>query len=339
MTDIVTSDAPLTIEQAVKVQQAIRAKSPPQVETVETDEFVEPEGEADTSEIEESEADAQLAEDVESEPLEANADGDEAEPPEPVEPAIEPPQFWDAEGKERFAKLSPASQREVLEYEKQRTAAVAKAMQKSAETAKAAEAKLKQLQEVADQIGENYVEPRAKHMQAWDQWLGSNAAAQLARENPAAYAAEIARYDREKRDYDKVIADKKAADAAVFAEHVTEQRRLLAEVAPELADPKEGPARMRETLTYLTQQGMDAESLRWITAKEAAIAHKAMLYDRAQAKAKEAPKPKPKPAGPNAAPAGQGVRASSSEARLKALNSKHSLTVEEAIELRRLKRK
>ena len=75
-----------------------------------------------------SEADPQAADEVQAEPETANPTDEQASPPEP-ETAIEAPQFWDAEGKEAFSKLSPASQKEVAAYEKQRTLAVAKAMQ------------------------------------------------------------------------------------------------------------------------------------------------------------------------------------------------------------------
>ncbi len=332
----VAESAPLSIEAAVKHQQTLRAKGATRVSDP------EPEPEAETEAREPVEADTesdpftQADQDVEGEPEEANAEDDNEAPPEP-ETAIAAPQFWDAEGKERFAKLSPASQREVVEYEKQRTAAVAKAMQKAAETTKHSEAKLRQLQETAERIGE-YVEAQSTYMQDWDNWLGSHAAQELAQTNPTAYNAELARYDREKRDYEKVQADKAQADAVTFNAYVEEQRKLLPEVAPELADPKEGPARMRDTTNYLSELGIPLEQVRGISAIEARIAFKAMLWDRAQAKAKETLKPKPKPAGPTAPASGQGVRASSSEARIKQLNSMKSLTIEQAMELRRLKR-
>ena len=335
----VAESAPLSIEQAVKHQQTLRAKGATRV-TEPTP--AEPEEQPETEAREPVEGDIesdllpQADQDVEGEPEEANAEDDNAAPPEP-ETAIEPPQFWDAEGKERFAKLSPASQKEVVEYEKQRTAAVAKAMQKAAETTKQSEAKLKQLQEAAERIGD-YVDAQSAHMQQWEQWLESDAAQELAVTNSTAYNAELARYDREKREYEKVLASKAEAEQVTFKTFIEEQRKLLPEIAPELADPKEGPQRMKDTMTYLGQRGIPAEQVRGISALEASIAYKAMLWDRAQAKAKEQPKPKPKPAGPTAPASGQGVRASSSEARIKQLNSMHSLTVEQAMELRRLKR-
>ena len=288
--------------------------------------------------IEESEAAPQAADDAEGEP-QANPEGEDAAPLEPPEAAIEPPQFWDAEGKERFAKLSPASQKEVVEYEKQRTVAVAKAMQKSADLAKASEAKLRQLSDTAEQMGE-WLDTRTDRIKQWDDWFASEGV-ELARTSPGAYVAEEARYKAEKHEFEKVEADKAKIERETFRAYREEQARLLAEVAPELVDPKEGAKRMTETVSYLREKGFEPDRIRMISATEASIAHKAMLYDRAQARAKEAPKPKPpKPAGPQAAPAGQGQRASSSEARLKALTAPNKvLSQEEFMELRRLRRK
>lgn len=335
----VAESAPLSIEQAVKHQQTLRAKGATRVEEPTP---AEPEEQPETEAREPVEGDTesdllpQADQDVEGEPEQANAEDDNAAPPEP-ETAIEPPQFWDAEGKERFAKLSPASQKEVVEYEKQRTAAVAKAMQKAAETTKQSEAKLRQLQETAERL-EEYTDAQTKHMKAWELWLESEAAQELAYTNPNAYNAELARYDREKREYDKVMATRAKTEEVLFNEFKVEQGALLPQIAPELADPKEGPKRWADTMDYLYNLGVPAPQIRGISALESKIAYKAMLWDRAQAKAKEVPKPKPKPAGPTAPAAGQGVRASSSEARIKQLNSMHSLTVEQAMELRRLKR-
>ena len=284
----------------------------------------------------EFEPDAQSGEEVEGESYEANADDEHVDPPEPVT-VIEAPQFWDAEGKEAFAKLSPAAKSEVARYEKQRSLAVAKAMQKSAETTRAAEAKLMQLRETSDRIGE-YVDAGDERMQQWEDWFTSEGT-NLAQNDPGAYVAEEARYKAEKREHEQLKANRADADRITFQSHREEQSRLLAEVAPELVDPKEGPKRMAETVSFLQELGFDNERIRWISATEASLAHKAMMWDRAQARAQQAPKPKPKPSGPNAAPAGQGQRASSSEAQLKALQGKQNLSQDEFLQLRRLQRK
>lgn len=285
----------------------------------------------------ESEADTQAADDIESEPLEANADDETADPPEPVEPAIEPPQFWDAEGKAAFAKLSPASQKEVAAYEKQRSVAVAKALQRSTETTKAAEAKRQQLEQVLEPLGE-YVDAGEARMKQWREWI-VNESAEVRSLDPDTFKVEMARYEQEVEEYNAAKAQKARAEQTLFDAHRQEQARLLSELAPDLVDPKEGAKRVAQTVNYLRELGFDSERIRWISAQEASIAHKARLYDEAIARSKKAPTPKPNRAGPTAAPAGQGHRASSSEAQLKALQSKPNLSQDEFLQMQRLKRK
>jgi len=341
MTDVTTApvadSAPLSVEQAVKFHQERRAKGETRLEPVEVEEETPTEADAEPVDAAESEAVNPAADDAQEEPIEANQEGEEQEQAEPEQPAIEPPEFWDADGKDHFAKLPPSAQKAVVEYEKQRTKAVAKAMQEAATLRKTSEAKLQQLDQVIATVGEQ-VESEAAYFQEWDNWLDSPQAAQLKASSPEDYNAEIARYQAEKLEYTRKQEKLSQAERMRFRQFAEEQAALLPKVAPELADPKEGKQRWSDTMTYLHERGVPSEQIRNISALEASVAYKAMLWDRAQAKAKETPKPKPKPAGPSASPAGQGQRPSSSEARIKALNSKHSLTIEEAMELRRLKR-
>jgi len=341
MTDVTTApvadSAPLSVEQAVKFHQERRAKGETRLEPVEVEDETPTEADAEPVDAAESEAVNPAADDAQEEPIEANQEGEEQEQAEPEQPAIEPPEFWDADGKDHFAKLPPSAQKAVVEYEKQRTKAVAKAMQEAATLRKTSEAKLQQLDQVIATVGEQ-VESEAAYFQEWDNWLDSPQAAQLKASSPEDYNAEIARYQAEKLEYTRKQEKLSQAERMRFRQFAEEQAALLPKVAPELADPKEGKQRWSDTMTYLHERGVPSEQIRNISALEASVAYKAMLWDRAQAKAKETPKPKPKPAGPSASPAGQGQRPSSSEARIKALNSKHSLTIEEAMELRRLKR-
>lgn len=332
MTDVTTApvadSAPLSIEQAVKRHQELRASAREPGQPAET--------EADAAPVEaepEIEAAPQAVDDAQEEPSEANLEGEQQDEAEPAPPAIEPPEFWDTEGKEHFAKLPPSAQQAVVEYEKQRTKAVAKAMQEAATVRKTSEAKLKQLDQVIETVGVQ-VQAEEAYFEEWDRWLDSDKAAQLKAEDPGAYNAEIARYQAERLEYDRKQKKLFEAEQVKFEQFKAQQAELMPKVAPELMDKQ----RWADTMTYLYERGVPPEQIRIVSALEASIAHKAMLWDRAQAKAKETPKPKPRPAGPSVSPAGQGRQGSTSEARIKSLNSKHSLTIEEAMELRRLKR-
>ena len=312
----------------------------------------------EVEDAENTEAAPQADEGAEDEPAEANVEGDEErEEAEPAAPAIEPPKFWDAEGKESFAKLAPEAQRQVLKYEEQRTKAVAKAMQESAEVRKSFEAKQQKLLETASRIEEQYVDPGLARMKEWDAYFASDEADELAQTNPAEYLRLQNLHRREKRELDEAVSAKTRAERTAFAEFVAEQAKLIPELIPELADEKEGPKRKSELFAYLRDEhGFPPDRLAGLSAKEAQIAWKAKQFDsvkdfpalvrdaeayrKSMKLAAKAPAPKPKQqAGPNAPASGQGERLSSSETRFRTLNSKKSLSSAEHTEMMILKAK
>lgn len=347
---LAASDGPLTLDQAVEIQMT----RPPSSAAVEPEEA--PEASAETEEEQESEAETQPAGEVEGEPEEANADEEEAAAVEPDLPAIDPPQFWDAAGKEEFAKLSREAQQAVVAYEKQRTAAVARAMEQSTQARKAAEAKQEQLRGIVESLSE-YAQDHEANLAKWEEYLTSDGGLALAEQNPALYQRRQAEFARAKRDAEKVKADQAKAEEALLKEHVTEVSRQMAEMVPALFDPKEGKKRREDMVAYLQTGGFTPDRIKWITAQEASIAYKAMrfdsvpdfdevvrkaaLYDKADAVRKNPPaNPKPKPkAGPTAPAAGQGQRPSSSETQFQKLSSKANLSADEHTELMLLKAK
>lgn len=338
-----------------------RAKPAPEPEPEEiTDETTETDAADDAGEVvdaEDTEAATQADEGVEDEPTEANVEGDEdGEQAEPATPAIEPPKFWDAEGKESFAKLAPEAQRQVLKYEEQRTKAVAKAMQETAETRKSYEGKRQHLLDESDRIQEQFIDPVLPVLKEWDDWF-AGPGRELKQTNLIAFLEQKAIYDDIKEDHDKAIAAKRKAFNTALADFVHEQAALIPQLVPELADEKEGLKRKTELFAYLRDEhGFEPDRLAGITAKEVQIAWKAKQFDsvkdfpalvrdaeryrKSMKLAATAPAPKPKPqAGPSAPATGQGQRLSSSEARFKALNTKNGLSQAEHTELMLLKAK
>lgn len=338
-----------------------RAKPAPEPEPEEiTDETTETDAADDAGEVvdaEDTEAATQADEGVEDEPTEANVEGDEdGEQAEPATPAIEPPKFWDAEGKESFAKLAPEAQRQVLKYEEQRTKAVAKAMQETAETRKSYEGKRQHLLDESDRIQEQFIDPVLPVLKEWDDWF-AGPGRELKQTNLIAFLEQKAIYDDIKEDHDKAIAAKRKAFNTALADFVHEQAALIPQLVPELADEKEGLKRKTELFVYLRDEhGFEPDRLAGITAKEVQIAWKAKQFDsvkdfpalvrdaeryrKSMKLAATAPAPKPKPqAGPSAPATGQGQRLSSSEARFKALNTKNGLSQAEHTELMLLKAK
>lgn len=364
-------NTPLTLDQAADIiaaksaqpaepkQKRPKAPEPEQVAEEIVDDTVEsPEGEGETVEAtEDSEAAPQAADDGEEAPETDTLDAEQEQEPDPAEPTLEAPARWEAEDKALFATLPKKAQETILRREKLQQAEVTKAQQKSAEAVKAVETRITHLNTLAAQIGENYVEPGQARMQDWQNWFASPDARELAETDPGAFLKERMRYEQEGRALQDAIKAKHKAEQAAFAEYAAEQAKLIPELVPELADEVEGPKRKTELLTHLRETGFDQERIRGISALEAKIAWESMqfrklpkdlserlkkadLYDKSLALAKKAPPPQPKAkAGPSAPVAGQGQTLSSSEARLKTLSSKKSLSAEEHTELMMLKAK
>jgi hypothetical protein len=369
----------LTIDQAVNRQ--MKALQPPAEET--SDEPVPgtktagPEGAGEPVEAtdENSEAGTQPADDGEGAPATDTPDAGTAQATDPVKGTLEPPARWDAEGKTWFATLPAKQQEYLLNREKQQQAEVTKAQQKSAETAKLFETRIKHLEGKAQVIGE-YVESGqarmdycSKRMTEWDDWFASDAAAEMAQTDEASYRANVARHRKEiaqanqdNRKLTKAKADKAAAEGTAFTAFVEEQARLMTEMIPDFADEKEGPKRKSELSTYLREQGFEPDDIAGISAKEAkigwsarkfndlekryadsggidALVRDAELYRKSVKAVKNPPPPKPKPAGPSAPAGGQGQTSSSDEARYKALNAKKNWSSDDHVEAMRLKAK
>jgi hypothetical protein len=326
----VADQAPLTIEQAVQRIQEQRASPVPEEEATEA-------SAAPEQEIEEV---SQASESEESEPETANAQDDDAEPAEPDRPAIEPPHFWDKEGKEAFSKLSPDAQREVVRYEQQRNAAVTRAQQQAAEIRRQYEAKHQQLQNLTDGL-QDRISEREGRLEQWKAWFASDEAQLLARTDPGAFLEQQQLRDKEIQDHADLVTRKRQTEAEIFKRHLEEQTQLLPTIAPDLAaNTAKGEQLRKDLLSFLMEEGYEPEDIRWIRARDMAIARDAMLYRKGLQLAKSTPAAAPKPkAGPTAAPTGQGMQVSSSQQRLKQLTGKSVLSIEEGIELNRLRRK
>lgn len=290
---------------------------------------------------EEIDSGPQPEETADEEPEEANLDGeDDQEQPEPEE-VIEAPEFWDKSGKEMFAKLSPEAKKQVAEYEKQRTAAVARAMNEAAQVRKAAQAKQEQLDSRIGQL-EAFVSEADKELEFYN---GIDFAAEFA---AARTQEEIDNVRQHQVRFASLIAQKTKAEKAreeatqqQYREFVTAERETLAKLNPELdVSKKEGQQRVREVYNFLVQEGMDAETLNWVPAVGLNLAYDAMRYRASKARLAESvksPSQKP-PSGPSTAPAGAS-QGSPSNKRLGQLQAKKALSTEEFLEMRRLTRK
>lgn len=273
---------------ALSVDQAIAALMPEPVEQ----EAPEAPQEA-AAEPEEIEGDANAPEDTEGE-AEAPADGDETEAePEDVAP-VDPPKYWSQDAKAKFAELPPELQAVVLAQEGPREEAAAKAKAEAAQQTQAAQAEVAKVQQLADHLGNFLPQAIETFKSKWGEapdWM--------------AYATE---YGAEAMIVAKVQHEQELAllqQTAQATERATEAAReaavkvefqKLAEIAPELADPVEGPKRRSEVTSFLVSEGLAEDDIRNITAVEMALANDAMQWRKAQAALKARPTPKPNPA-------------------------------------------
>lgn len=238
----------------------------------------------------EAEADASTAEadDDQGEPEEASAeDGDDADKDEPAEPAIEPPQFLDATERETFKALPRAAQEIILKHDKSLVADYTRKTQETAKQRKALEARL-------DKIGEVLTE-REKSLKEWAEVDWVELAGRVTAEEFNRYRAQA---ELEHREYAALQKSRASEEAELLREHNEAEVRALAEIDPELADPKEGPKRRGELIKHLIDnEGFELERLKWVTAKELAFVNDALKWRKHQASLqaqKQAP-PKLKP--------------------------------------------
>lgn len=241
----------------------------------------------------EIEADPNPAEDA-SEAEEPGDGGETEEATEAEAEPVEPPQWWDAEAKAHFAALTPEAQAIVFEQEGKREAIVTKAKQEAAEERKVAKEQIDGVKRLADQLGEFL--PKA--VETFNQQWGSAPDwAAIAQE----YGAEQAfilktQHEQQQQQLAQLAEAKSRAQAEAYRASVAEEGEKLK------GTPLEPIPARQEVGKYLVESGYSSAELDAASARDLLLAHKAMLYDRAQAALKAKPPKTPTPA-PAKAPA------------------------------------
>lgn len=263
---------PITLDQFVAEMDAEQAA--PAVEEEDDIEAPEP-------------ADAATEGEAEEEAPEIEADADEDEPEAPQEPIPDPPQSWSKEDHEAWAELTPKAREVVLRREKDRDAAVSKAMQQATEVSKGLQALASQTQNIAHLATSEFERKWGKGEEGEIDWVKL---ARLSREDPQNYDYASTRAEFESERLELKQAQAAAAKQAELADrtYLAEQMKELERIAPELLDPKEGKARREKVTSYLIDAGFAPEVLRNISAVELKIAWKAARFDEMEAKAKQA---------------------------------------------------
>lgn len=235
----------------------------------------------------EPEPEEQEAEEAAPEPEEEGEPEAEPEEEEAQPEPIAPPQSWSAEDREKFAALPREAQEIIAKREAERDRGVAQQQQQAAEARKRAEAEANQLAQLKPAIDQAL---NRANEQFKSRWEGMDAAQwqQLAQQDPNRYIALKAAYDADVSAQQQLEAARQQADAASWQSFSQAQTARLQELAPSLATDQ---ATQQEVFSYIQKTAnATPEQMRWVSAEEFLIAHKAMLYDKAQA-------PQPKPQG------------------------------------------
>jgi uncharacterized phage infection (PIP) family protein YhgE len=286
--------APLTIDAAVA---QLTPTDPAPVEAA------APEPEQD------DEIQAEPTAETDSEPTEATAEEQEAEQAEPETPALDPPPFWDAEGKEAFAKLPREHQESILAQASKQASNASRAIEQAAERAKAAEGQASKVTQLADALNTFLPQAMETFKGRWDavDWVA------LARQvEPQEYNAYQAQYQAEQRQLEQLQAANQEAERLAHEQHVRVVNTELPTKAPDLADPAKGGERLGKVFNFLNAEGYAPDRLKHVTAADLAIAYDALRWREAQKGVPQAPAARPKPATP-ARPAMRPTAAPSSQ--------------------------
>lgn len=313
--------APLSVEAAVAALR--EPETPIEPEAAEEAPEGEPAAEPEAEEVPDPESEP---EPTGEEPLDPEAviEGEpETEEPEsdPETQAIAAPQSWDATERATFATLPPAAQEIILKRETERDRAVSKAQQEATQARKTAEADLVGLAQIKTQFDE--IATRAEQVFA-DQWANVDwvafaradpAACQIAQAEYNVHLGELRKVQQAKADADKV---QQLAEQTTFQNYVREEYAELSQVAPELADPKTGPAIRSNVTEFLRglhrsdgQRAILDENIERISAVEMALARDAMEYRKLKAAGKATAA---RPAAPATRPASAPARAAAPSA-------------------------
>lgn len=286
MSEQATEAGPLTVD------AAIASLIPP-----ETEETAPEAPEKAAEEPEKPEGETSTPEEAEAEP-EEQAEVEEApEEPEPVA-AAEPPAYWSKDAKAVFEAMTPEQQAVVLAQEGPREEITAKVKAEAAASTAAANAELGKVKALSEHLAEFLPKAIEVFQSKWGSdpdWVAY----------ATEFGAEAMTIAKAQHDQDLALLQKtanataeaqtQARDAYIKAEFAT-----LAEIAPDLADPVEGPKLRTEITKFLIDTGLDAAAVRDISAVEMALARDAKLWREAKAALKAAPPKKPAAPAPKA---------------------------------------
>lgn len=242
-----------------------------------------------------SEAETSAAEDTPGEAENQTPEGEEGEEQDPAVEPLAAPAYWSTEAKAKFDLLDPELQAVVLAQEGPRETAAAKAKEEAAQTRAQADKEISGVQRFAEEL-QSFL-PQA--VQTFRSRWGDNPDWVAFAQTHGTEAMTLAKvqYDTERTLLQQTANAAKVAEETAHVAYLQAEAKTLAEIAPHLADPKDGPAKRAAVAKFLLDQKIPPTQLKGISAVELSIAHDAMLWRESQAKTSLSPVPKtPKPA-------------------------------------------
>jgi hypothetical protein len=290
-----------------------------------------PSAAADEDEEDETPEDASASSDQDP-PADTGDTNDEGVDPGDALPPIEPPSSWTAEEKAEWNSLSRKAQETIQRREQDNAKALRTAQNSAADQRKAADAEVARLKGLASQI-DGFINDKVAALQRDFPDIKSEAdLLALSQSDPARYLAFDARI--------KAVASanqaKEAAAAEVakvaqieHAQMIAQAKEALLKEFPTWNDPTVARKELGEVQEYAIKQGApEAAARATVDPLTIKLAHKAMLYDRAQAaKAKAVDKTPPrviKPGSQSSTPKAD-AKAATRRSQLEKLDKSHDI--------------
>jgi hypothetical protein len=287
------ADTPLSVEEAVGLLDAGRPED-------------------DDEQISEAAPTAEDGEDPGDSDAQAILGDDEAEEGDPEEaPVIAPPRSWDAQARAAFAKLPPDIQEVIALREGERDRAVSRAQQEAGDARRRAEDEAEAIARHTGALEQLILRGQATFQDRWSDF-DQNFPALVDQHGAEQVLKWRAQRDHELGELARLNAAHQDAARHQRARFLDTETRRLAELSPDLGDPKTGGERRERLARWLVEQGVDPRALPDLDARTVALAYDAMRFRLGHAKVNLA---KVQQSRPTPAPARPGVKPTAAEAR------------------------
>lgn len=274
---------------ALSFDEAVASLTAPEPEA--QDEAPESADEA-APEPEEPEAETSPSDDAGEAEEPGDSDPEEPEAEAEADP-LNAPQRWTKEEKDHFAALDRKTQEILLAQETKREAVTEKAKQQASEAAKVSQQEAQHIQTLAGALNE-FLPNAVNAFKA--KWAGVEQPGywKAVRDQ---YGVDAERDLRDAHEYEsnllrQTAAAKQEADRLARETRIKDTESKLPELAPALADPRDGKARWQRTKDFLVGLGADSGEVELMGPVERGLAYDAMLHRQAKSVAGQQPKPK-----------------------------------------------